>query len=375
MLVNYHQPMRPAIICCCLLTITLLPTPAAPPEHVKASDIHPERELLITDPVILDSAYAQYPGPWSFGALVEEIFGKEKAPEAIHRWLLCYAEESTTGAAPECLSPADFGAPLPAESKSAITRIKKGRSDSGSDDQPAIKIPPRSDIARKFVHDWQQCDGYNPASGLPWEPNLAHAPFRLLAIVNRMDLGVAPLVDTEGDLRTKWTNTGKERQLAAMIGLSTQGVHGITTFPSDQPASLSPYGGFGGLSRGNIAAASPRGFRGFRNLSSFTSTCVTPPPPQLGIERPEFRRRPPRLRRRGTRWSAASGRVDAHLRIQTRAAFQSRPHVSKQRPRLAYRAKLGAGVALARRPRAERSTVRGFARRHHQSLHTPATER
>ncbi len=110
--------------------------------------------------------------------------------------------------------------------------------------------------------------------------------------MNRLDLGVAPLVDTEGDLRTKWRNAGKERQLAAMVGLSTQGVHGITSFPSDTPPSFSPYGGFGGFSGSGLTTVNSRGFRGFRfggrELAGIPSTCVTPPTSTTESKGPNF---------------------------------------------------------------------------------------
>src|SRR4051812_40195719 len=48
-------------------------------ERVTGKDIHPERELLITAPAIVDSAPATYPGSWSFGCLIEHLVGPERA--------------------------------------------------------------------------------------------------------------------------------------------------------------------------------------------------------------------------------------------------------------------------------------------------------
>ena len=49
--------------------------------------IKPERELLITNPKVVDDARAKYPGPWSFGGLVNELVGPEKAAACVRAWL------------------------------------------------------------------------------------------------------------------------------------------------------------------------------------------------------------------------------------------------------------------------------------------------
>ena len=53
----------------------------APP--IKANAIRPERELIITHPAVVDSEKARYPGAWSFGVLVEQLVGKEKAADSV----------------------------------------------------------------------------------------------------------------------------------------------------------------------------------------------------------------------------------------------------------------------------------------------------
>lgn len=114
-----------------------------------------DQELLITAPAVVDSARAAYPGPWSFGHLLEEAFTAEKAPEMVARWLEEWADGSSKVA---------------------------GRF-----------LPAREGLRELVIEPWQAADGYSAEDGVAWHPDLANAPFQLLAIVNRMDLSV-PLV-------------------------------------------------------------------------------------------------------------------------------------------------------------------------------------
>ena len=53
-----------------------------------------DKELLITAVEVVDSPLAAYPGPWSFGHLMNEAFTKEKAPEVVSKWLHDWARGS-----------------------------------------------------------------------------------------------------------------------------------------------------------------------------------------------------------------------------------------------------------------------------------------
>jgi len=117
--------------------------------------INPAMELLITDVAVVDSAQAIYPGVWSWGHLMEQSLGKEEAPYKIAEWLNSWSRGQI---------------PNPQG------RIRKG---------PA----PREGVRERIILNWQKRDGYSPESLQPWKPILANAPFRLLAIANRMDLG------------------------------------------------------------------------------------------------------------------------------------------------------------------------------------------
>lgn len=110
------------------------------------------KELLITDPLVVDSKAATYPGAWSFGHLLEQAFGKEKAPAQVALWLEMWASGK-----------------MPVENKT-------------------LDLGERPGLRESVIRPWQEKDGYRQESGAAWTPQLAHAPFRLLAIVNRMDL-------------------------------------------------------------------------------------------------------------------------------------------------------------------------------------------
>lgn len=113
-----------------------------------------ERELLITDPQVVDSDYAKYPGAWSFGYLLEEAFGREQAPEQVAAWLAGWV--------------------------SGDWKVNNN----------PLKTPGRAGLRAAIIEQWQKKDGYRAESGSVWSPQLANAPFRLLAIVNRMDLAL-----------------------------------------------------------------------------------------------------------------------------------------------------------------------------------------
>ena len=120
-----------------------------------------EKELLITAPEVVDSRKTVYPGPWSFGFLMEEAFTEVKAPRVVAGWLEAWAE--------------------------------------GDEKADA---PPRPGV-RELIRRWRHRDGHRTADG-DWEPNFENAPFRLLAIVNRMDLSLplAALRDEDGEVET-----------------------------------------------------------------------------------------------------------------------------------------------------------------------------
>src|SRR5436190_17914552 len=116
---------------------------------IEADSIRPERELFITAPAVVDAPEAQFPNAWSFGRVMQELVGEELAPATTRAMLESWTRWQLIN--------------------SHVVSARLG-------------------IVEKLIRPWQQRDGYAEGSEKPWEPNLANAPFRLLAIVNRMDL-------------------------------------------------------------------------------------------------------------------------------------------------------------------------------------------
>lgn len=115
-------------------------------------EIVTEQELLITDVGVVDNHRAEYPGAWSFGHLMEQAYGAEIAPGVVATWLDNWAK--------------------------GVQRLNSSRD-------------PRPGVREKLIKAWQKADGWvgdDPEDA--WRPKFENAPFRLLAIVNRMDMAV-----------------------------------------------------------------------------------------------------------------------------------------------------------------------------------------
>ena len=141
----------------CQLALSAAPSRRSLQNH----EIVIDKELLITAVEVVDSPQATYPGPWSFGHLMNEAFGAKGAPVAVALWLEAWAAGKPTQRAGE------------------------------------IGLPQRELLHEKLIRPWQEADGFNPDGEESWEPNFENAPFQLLAIVNRMDLSdpLASFVD------------------------------------------------------------------------------------------------------------------------------------------------------------------------------------
>ena len=112
--------------------------------------IVPERELLITDPAVVDSHEARYPGPFSFGYLFEEMAGERDVAEFLLGWLGTWERDQMVN---------------------------------------HHRVAARPLIRDLVIRPWQKKDGFTGAEGEKWNVNFDNAPFRLLAIVPRSDLG------------------------------------------------------------------------------------------------------------------------------------------------------------------------------------------
>ncbi len=175
--------------------ITVLPLVFSALSHAGNPKIIPDRELLITQSAIIESPRALYPGPWSFGKLMEELVGPDDAPDAIRDWLVGF---------------------------NTVQQI---------DNQ---FIYPRTAVLEKVIVPWQRRDGFLPATGVVWKPNLQNAPFRLLAIVNRLDLAASEVGDRFGQIRERWRIGGHEARFVSLFRDAT----GIDLFEQERLAAL-----------------------------------------------------------------------------------------------------------------------------------------
>jgi hypothetical protein len=143
--------------------ICTFPTPAG---------IAVEKELLITDLTVVNDARAGGAnGAWSFSGLLTAL-APDDAPALVKQWL------------------GGFG--------------KRQQVD-------GLTLPPRPMVAKRLVEPWMRKD--RATSFADWTPDLANAPFRLLAIVYRPDLGI---VDRDGAIKS----AGELRFVFAAVDLA-----------------------------------------------------------------------------------------------------------------------------------------------------------
>lgn len=143
-----------------VLVVAVVVAVAPPSESRAACNVDPARELLVTDlSVVEDPARTRYPGPWSFGALIDRIRGDVDAQAFVAHLVRQY------------LDPHDVNGFLVAE---------------------------RPEIGSVVTDPWH---AKSLEHGLDWD--LSIAPFRLLGIAVRLDLRSADTgtVLNAGELR------------------------------------------------------------------------------------------------------------------------------------------------------------------------------
>ena len=108
-----------------------------------------EKELLITDlSVVNDSRASGAAGAWSLAGLMTALAPRDTAG-LVKQWLGSFETQQEINSFP---------------------------------------LAPRPAVRARLVEPWMKRDGAKSFAG--WTPNLANAPFRLLAIVYRPDLGI-----------------------------------------------------------------------------------------------------------------------------------------------------------------------------------------
>jgi len=136
--------------------------------------VAPEKELVILDPAVVDSERANYPGPFSIGHLFDQMAGSDTDGATLMRQWLGYWENTY-----------------------AVNEHS---------------IEARPSIEEMILGPWKEADGWDENSDKPWVPKLENAPFRLLGIINRLDLGtLAPVYYGSDD-------TAEGRLVYAVVG-------------------------------------------------------------------------------------------------------------------------------------------------------------
>ena len=140
--------MQKSIIRITALATALVPF-AAQSASLGSSRIVPEKELLITDVAVVDSAETAFPGRFSFGHLMVQMAGVNDPSEFVKTWLKTWERSRFVNSHP---------------------------------------LPARSKIRELILDPWKKKDGFEGRPDEEWVVDFGNAPFRLLAIVNRMDL-------------------------------------------------------------------------------------------------------------------------------------------------------------------------------------------
>lgn len=135
--------------------------PPGQPPPIPAHEPVIDRELMITDLSVVNDARATGPdGPWSFGGLIKAMAGTTDPSRFVVDWLKTWEANQTVN---------------------------------------TFTVNARPTIRSKVIDPWKAKDGQSGVSDALWNVNFANAPFRLLAIVNRIDLnhgdGAAAVTD------------------------------------------------------------------------------------------------------------------------------------------------------------------------------------
>jgi hypothetical protein len=117
-----------------------------------------EKELLITDLSVVNDRHASGPdGAWSFSGLVTTL-APDRTAALVKQWLDSFARQQEVD---------------------------------------GHVLPSRPMVGKRLLEPWMKKDRATSFAG--WRPDLSNAPFRLLAIVYRPDLGI---VDRDGTIKS-----------------------------------------------------------------------------------------------------------------------------------------------------------------------------
>jgi hypothetical protein len=173
------------------------PGPAPGPTPSPTTPVHEpvlDKELMITDLSVVNDARAQGPdGPWSFGGLIKAMAGTSDPGKFAFEWLKVWETNQPVNT---------FG------------------------------VKPRTNIRSLIIEPWKVKDGKAGIADAQWTPNLGNAPFRLLAIVDRLDLSAS---DT-----TSVRNAGEGRFVFGVLNAANDPVPFTVIFEYEQLATDRP---------------------------------------------------------------------------------------------------------------------------------------
>jgi hypothetical protein len=167
------------------------PNPGPNPDPVPTHEVVAQKELIITDLSVVEDGRANGPdGPWSFGGLVKAMSGTTDPSRFVVDWLTTWeTDQSING----------------------------------------FTVKARPGIRSVIIDPWKARDGQPGVPDDQWNVNFANAPFRLLAIVNRLDL-------TAGS-PTKVENAGEGRFVFGVLGSGGQPLPFTVIFEFEQVAT------------------------------------------------------------------------------------------------------------------------------------------
>jgi hypothetical protein len=177
-----------------LSSVLLAACPKTPPDNPEPPSHEPviNRELMITDlSVVNDARATTADGPWSFGGAIKAMAGTTDPGRFVVDWLLLWNANQTVN---------------------------------------GFAVAPRTTIKSVVIDPWKARDGQSGVPDAQWSPNFANAPFRLLAIVNRIDLN-------RGDGSTIVQNAGEGRFVFGVTGAGGTPLPFTVIFEYEQLAS------------------------------------------------------------------------------------------------------------------------------------------
>ncbi len=149
----------------CSLSLLFIHTlsPLVTAKDLLTHEVKPEQELLITDLKVTDSHLAEYPGVLSFGYVMDQIAKSNEIED---------------------------------KTRLILSLLKHWEEDQVVNQ---FTVPARQSIRELVIDPWKKADGQAGVTDEEWQVDYANAPFRLTAVVNRLDLASIPELEMTAD--------------------------------------------------------------------------------------------------------------------------------------------------------------------------------